>query len=73
MNYSEVIEEFIVTGFVDICSNAVIAVMASNMNDIFPIQVESSQISSNRTVSCEISASKDDKPYYLQKIRILWI
>lgn len=72
LNYSEVIEEFIVTGFVDICSNAVIAVMASNMNDIFPIQVESSQISSNRTVSCEISASKDDKPYYLQKIRDLY-
>ena len=72
LDYVEVVEPFIVTGFSDTCSNAVILIMSSKKNDIYPIQIISSQQNSGRIASCEIYAEGEEKDFYFTKIQELY-
>ena len=72
LNYTEVTEDFVITAFTDVCSNAVLLIMSTRMEDLYPLQTTSSQQTQGRIISCEIFAPEEEKPMYLEKIRELY-
>lgn len=72
LNYTEVTEDFVITAFTDVCSNGVILIMSTRMEDLYPLQTTSSQQTQGRIISCEIFAPEEEKSMYLEKIRELY-
>ena len=72
LGYTEVTEEFIITGFTDTCSNACLLLMCPQKTDFPPLQVISNTQDSVRLVSSRLLVPKEQKQYYFEKICALY-
>ena len=72
LGYTEVTEEFIITGFTDTCSNACLLLMCPQKTDFPPLQVISNTQDSGRLVSSRLLVPKEQKKYYFEKICALY-
>lgn len=72
LGYTEVTEEFIITGFTDTCSNACLLLMCPQKTDFPPLQVISNAQDSGRLVSSRLLVPKEQKQYYFEKICALY-
>ena len=72
LGYTEVTEEFIITGFTDTCSNACLLLMCPQKTDFPPLQVISNTQDSGKLVSSRLLVPKEQKQYYFEKICALY-
>ena len=72
LGYTEVTEEFIITGFTDTCSNACLLLMCPQKTDFPPLQVISNTQDSGSLVSSRLLVPKEQKQYYFEKICALY-
>ena len=72
LGYTEVTEEFIITGFTDTCSNACLLLMCPQKTDFPPLQVISNAQDSGKLVSSRLLVPKEQKQYYFEKICALY-